>query len=187
MGAVVAFSAHAQSASSAQDEDEQGAAAIEEVVVTGSRIRRRNLETVSPVIQIEAESFDARGAVRAEELVNRLPQVTPARSGNTVEASTAEVNLRGLGAQRTLVLVNGHRLPYGSPLHIAADINQIPLILLGDVEVLTGGASATYGSDALAGVVNFKLRDDFEGFRFQTTFSGYQHNNDNDSLQSMIN
>jgi outer membrane receptor protein involved in Fe transport len=181
-----ASSAHAQSREGEAGNDNGPDAAIEEVVVTGSHIRRANLESVSPILQVEADAFDARGAVRPEELINRLPQVTPARSSSTVEATTAEVNLRGLGAQRTLVLVNGHRLPYGSPLHVASDINQIPLILLENVEVLTGGASATYGSDALAGVINFKLRDDFEGVRLQTTFSGYQHHNDNSGIQSMV-
>lgn len=179
-------SAHAQSGESGAADSTGTDAALEVVTVTGSHIRRANLESGSPILQVAAHDFDARGAVRAEELTNRLPQVTPARGGNTVEGTTAEINLRGLGAQRTLVLVNGHRLPYGSPLHLASDINQVPLILLENVEVLTGGASATYGSDALAGVVNFKLRDDFEGVRIQSTFSGYQHNNDNRGIQSML-
>ena len=92
------------------------------------------------------------------------------------------LNLRNLGDERTLVLVNGRRLPAGSPLQggTGADINQIPAALIQRVEVLTGGASATYGSDAVAGVVNFVMVDDFEGVQFDYQFSQYQHDNDNE-------
>src|SRR5262249_24338674 len=133
-------------------------------------------------------NFEERGAVRIEQVLNRMPQITTAANGNTGgrPQGTSQVDLRGLGADRTLVLVNGKRLPYGSPRHIAADLSQIPLILVENVEVLTGGASAVYGSDALAGVVNFKLKDNFEGFRVRANFSGFQHRNDNQVVRDAI-
>lgn len=168
-----------------QDAVPDGTAAVEEITVTGSRIRQANLESVSPILTLKPENFEERGAVRIEHLLNRMPQITTAENGNTGgrPAGTSQVDLRGLGAERTLVLVNGRRLPYGSPRHVPADLQQIPRILIENVEVMTGGSSAVYGSDALAGVVNFTLRDDFEGLRVQTVLSGFQHHNDNRKVQ----
>ena len=124
-----------------------------EIIVTGSRIRSANLESVSPVTQISAEEFADRGVVRTEDLVNQLPQVFAAQGANNSNEATgtAQVDLRGLSPSRTLVLVNGRRLPYGSPKNIPSDVNQVPAALIESVEVLTGGASAVYGSDAIAG------------------------------------
>ncbi|HZH06937.1 MAG TPA: TonB-dependent receptor plug domain-containing protein, partial [Lautropia sp.] len=104
-------------------------------------------------------------------------------------SGTATVNLRGLGSTRTLVLVNGRRLPFGSPLDPAADLNQIPSPLVERVEVLTGGAASIYGSDAVAGVVNFIMQQNFEGIRLEAQYSFYQHNNDygtNGNLREVI-
>lgn len=163
---------------------------IEEVVVTGSRIQKANLVSASPVTQVDASEFKFQGTVRVEDLMRNLPQVysnqnTGVSNGAT---GTATLNLRNLGDERTLVLVNGRRLPSGSPLQggIGADINQIPGSLIQRVEVLTGGASATYGSDAVAGVVNFVMMDDFEGIEFDYQFSQYQHNNDNSRIQQIV-
>lgn len=130
---------------------------VEQIVVTGSRIRSANSESVSPITTVSAEEFESRGVIRTEDLVNALPQVFAAQgsSASNEATGTAQVDLRGLSADRTLVLVNGRRLPYGSPISVPSDLNQIPASLIKSVDVLTGGASAVYGSDAIAGVVNF--------------------------------
>ncbi|MEZ5930034.1 MAG: TonB-dependent receptor plug domain-containing protein [Parvularculaceae bacterium] len=133
------------------------AAQDDEIIVTGSRIPSANAVAASPVTTIGNVEFDIRGTTRVEDLTNTLPQVFAAQGSNTSNGATgtAQVSLRGLGATRTLVLVNGRRLQYGSPISSAPDLNQIPGALVERVEVLTGGASAAYGSDAIAGVVNF--------------------------------
>jgi len=183
---IIASAALAQTADPAPASSEEEA--VSEVTVTGSRIRQRNLESVSPIVEVSAGDFEERGAVRIENVLNSMPQITPAANGNTGgrPPGTSQVDLRGLGPDRTLVLVNGKRLPYGSPRHLAADLNQIPLVLIDSVEVLTGGASAVYGSDALAGVVNFKLKDDFEGLRVRTNLSAFHHRNDNRVVQETV-
>lgn len=159
-----------------------------ELVVTGSRIRSANVESVSPITEVTSEEFAARGVVRTEDLINALPQVFAAQGANNSNEATgtAQVDLRGLSPARTLVLLNGRRLPYGSPKNIPSDVNQIPTALIESVEVLTGGASAVYGSDAIAGVVNFKLLDDFEGLRLIANVSVFQHNNDRDELRDLL-
>ena len=153
---------------------------IQEVVVTGSRISQPNLETTSPVTQVTAEDVITQGVTKIEDLVNQLPQAFAAQNGTVSNGSTgtATVNLRGLGSPRTLVLIDGRRLPYGGVTNSAADLNQIPTAMVERVEVLTGGASAVYGSDAVAGVVNFIMKKDFEGVQFDGQYSLYQHNND---------
>jgi iron complex outermembrane receptor protein len=164
---------------------EEGA---QDIVVTGSRIRSANLESVSPITQVTGEEFQSRGVVRTEDLVNALPQVFAAQGANNSNEATgtAQVDLRGLSPSRTLVLVNGRRLPYGSPKNIPSDVNQVPTALIESVEVLTGGASAVYGSDAIAGVVNFKLMDSFEGVRLSGNISGFQHNNNRSELRDLV-
>lgn len=163
-------------------------ATIEEVVVTGSRIRSPNAESVSPITTLSSDEFESRGVMRTEDLVNALPQVYAAQgsSASNEATGTAQVDLRGLSPDRTLVLVNGRRLPYGSPKSVPSDLNQIPTDLIQSVEVLTGGASAVYGSDAIAGVVNFKLIDDFEGIKFTTNWSKAQHSNDDGTMESLL-
>ena len=167
---------------------EDDVARQETVVVTGSLIPKSgNLVETSPVTQIGSSEFDIRGAVRAEDIVNTLPQAFGAQGSNLANGATgtASVNLRGLGSERTLVLLNGRRLPYGSLNTPAADINFIPSQLVEQVDILTGGASATYGSDAISGVVNFVLDDDFEGLRIDGNYSFFQHNNDGE-LQGLL-
>ena len=168
--------------------DEDDVARQQTVVVTGSLIPQSgNLTATSPVTELGAEQFDIRGTLRAEDLINTLPQAFGAQGGNLANGGTgtASVNLRGLGSERTLVLLNGRRMPYGSINIAAPDINSIPSQLVERVDVLTGGASATYGSDAIAGVVNFVMNDDFEGFRVDGNYSFYQHNNDGE-LQGLL-
>src|SRR5215216_1955493 len=153
---------------------------IQEVVVTGSRIAQPNLETTSPVTQVTADDIAVQGVTRVEDLVNQLPQAFAAQNASVSNGATgtATVNLRGLGSPRTLVLVDGRRMPYGGVTNSAADLNQIPTSMVERVEVLTGGASAVYGSDAVAGVVNFIMKKDFEGVQFDGQYGLYQHNND---------
>ena len=153
---------------------------IQEVVVTGSRIAQPNLETTSPVTQVTAEDVVTQGVTKIEDLVNQLPQAFAAQNATVSNGATgtATVNLRGLGSSRTLVLVDGRRMPYGGVTNSAADLNQIPTAMVERVEVLTGGASAVYGSDAIAGVVNFIMKKDFEGVQVDLQYDLYQHNND---------
>ena len=156
---------------------------IEKFNVTGSRIPAPNLESTSPITQITAQDIKFEAPVSTENLLNNMPQVF-ADQGNMLSngaTGTATVNLRGLGAARTLVLVNGRPLPPGTPTQggYAADLNQIPLQLIQRVEILTGGASAVYGSDAIAGVVNFIMNDHFEGVQFEINHSFYNHDQRN--------
>ena len=145
-------------------------AALQEVVVTGSRVVTPGLESISPLTTISAEELKFSGATRVEDLLNNLPQVFADQGGNLSNGSTgtAGVDLRNLGSQRTLVLINGRRLMPGDPTQNGAsspDLNQIPSALVQRVDVLTGGASAVYGADAVAGVVNFVMMATFEGLR----------------------
>ena len=163
---------------------------LEEVIVTGSRIQRLNLVSSSPVTQVDAEEFLFTGTTRVEDLVKNLPQVY-SYSNSTQQngaTGTATLNLRNLGDERTLTLINGRRMPAGSPVSSGqgADINQIPGALIKRVEVLTGGASSVYGSDAVAGVVNFIMIDDFEGVKLDYQYSGYTHDNDSDRWQDIV-
>ena len=158
---------------------------IQEVVVTGSRIAQPNLTSVSPVTAISSDQIKIEGVTRTEDLINNLPQAFGDFGGNVSNGATgaATVNLRNLGSQRTLVLVNSRRLMPGDPTQNGAaspDLNQIPAALIERVEVLTGGASAVYGADAVAGVVNFIMNDKFEGVRLDTQYGFYQHDNNSD-------
>lgn len=190
IGGAYAMPAMAQDVvpADAAQETETAPETGEDIVVTGSRIRSANLESVSPVLQVSSEEFAQRGVVRTEDLINQLPQVFAAQGANNSNEATgtAQVDLRGLTPSRTLVLVNGRRLPYGSPKNIPSDVNQVPTALIQSVEVLTGGASAVYGSDAIAGVVNFRLQDNFEGFKLVANISGFQHNNNRDELRDLV-
>lgn len=146
----------------AQEAAGEAAAAEDEgfIVVTGSRIARRNVETAAPIAVVDAAEFSLSGTVNVENVINTLPQVVPGTTSfsNNPGNGTASVNLRGLGATRTMVLVNGRRWMFYDTNQIT-DLNTIPQFLLESVDVVTGGASAVYGSDALAGVVNFRLRE----------------------------
>jgi len=190
--AVYAPRAAAQEAPDANNE-------VEEVVVTGSRIVRRDLEVNSPLLTVDRELIEDSAFVSIEEVLNDLPQfmvggvnmsaaaVTNLQAANGLEGGlgtgdafnmsllpnnaqaigivvpgAANVNLRGLGANRSLILIDGHRaMPLNASMIV--DLNTIPSIAIGSMEVITGGASAVYGADALAGVTNIKFREDFEG------------------------
>jgi outer membrane receptor protein involved in Fe transport len=168
-GAVFATPAYAQTetVSSAAEETTEATA----IVVTGSRIQRTDLQSTSPVTVVSAEEFRLTGAVNVEQVLNTLPQVLPGLTGfsNNPGNGAVTLNLRNLGATRTLVLVNGRRWMFYDTNQIV-DLNTIPQFLLGGVDVVTGGASAVYGSDAVAGVVNFNLRD-IEGLELGGSYS----------------
>ncbi|HXS20915.1 MAG TPA: TonB-dependent receptor plug domain-containing protein, partial [Steroidobacteraceae bacterium] len=140
---------------------------LQEVVVTGSRIATPNQTAISPVQFVGAKQFQQVGATRVEDVLNKLPQVFADMNGTSINGGTgtSTIDLRGLGASRTLVMVNGERMPYGDTAVPGADINMIPPALIENVQILTGGASAQYGADAVAGVVNFKLLDNFQGVK----------------------
>jgi iron complex outermembrane receptor protein len=151
---------------------------LEEILVTGSRIVRRDLTAPSPILTVERDVLQESATIGVESVLNQLPQFVPAGSqfeGGGIQASTtsspgaATLNLRGLGTNRNLVLLDGRR-PQPGNASLVVDINTIPSAAIASVEVITGGASAVYGPDAMAGVVNFILRDDFEGIEldFQT-------------------
>jgi iron complex outermembrane receptor protein len=137
--------------------------------------------TSSPVQQLDSEQLTLSGVTRVEDVLASLPQISlDQSSGQAIESiGTATLELRQLGASRTLVLLNGRRLPTNSPADTTsgADINFIPMQLVKRVEVLTGGASSTYGADAVAGVVNFIMIDDFEGVKLDYQFSQNRHDN----------
>ncbi|HLU91884.1 MAG TPA: TonB-dependent receptor plug domain-containing protein, partial [Pedomonas sp.] len=169
-------------------EQEQAAQPIDTIVVTGSRIARPNLESTTPMTIVGAEEVQYQGITRTEDLINSLPQVFSGQGGHIANGAsgTATVDLRGLGASRTLVLVNGRRLMPGDPTVPFPDLNTIPAALIERVDILTGGASTVYGSDAVAGVVNFVMDTTYEGFKVDAQYSFYQHNNDNKSMQELI-
>lgn len=135
-----------------------------EIIVTGSRIPRRDLTSTSPLAVVQDEEFQLSGSANAEQVINTLPQVAPTTTAfsNNPGGGVATINLRGLGSQRNLVLVNGRRYIFFDTGQVV-DINTVPTFLLDSVDVITGGASAVYGSDALAGVTNFRLRTDING------------------------
>ena len=179
---VAAATLGVTSSATAQDAED------DEVIVTGSRLVKQNIVAVSPVTTVSQEDFAVRGVIGVEELVNELPQVFAGQGANIGNGAsgTATVNLRGLGAARTLVMIDGKRMGPGSPNAIPPDLNQIPAALISDVDILTGGAGAVYGSDALAGVVNFKMNREFEGIRLDVNMSTYQHSNNNDGIQDLL-
>jgi iron complex outermembrane receptor protein len=185
------FTSAAAALAGAMPAQAQENATIQEVVVTGSRIAQPNLTSVSPVTAVGSDQIKIEGVTRVEDLINNLPQAFADFGGNLSNGSTgtASVNLRNLGSQRTLVLVNSRRLMPGDPTQNAAaspDLNQIPSALIERVEVLTGGASAVYGADAVAGVVNFIMNDKFEGVRLDAQYSMYQHNNDDSTVTNLL-
>ncbi|WP_197018409.1 TonB-dependent receptor domain-containing protein [Sphingomonas sp. URHD0057] len=176
---AIAFALQAQAPPKQQQPTDVDQATAQPIVITGSRIPRRNLTAVSPVTVVQQEEAKLEGVILTEELLNQLPMVSPSQGAFTSAGATgtSTVDLRGLGAARTLVLLNGRRLIPGDPGEIAPDINAVPSALIERVEVLTGGASSVYGSDAVAGVVNFILDTRLEGLRVDGQASFFQHDN----------
>ncbi|WP_374763188.1 TonB-dependent receptor plug domain-containing protein [Yunchengibacter salinarum] len=144
---------------------------LDEVIVTGSRIKRSGMSAPSPVTVLDAESLALQGEINIANVLNQLPALgstftTASSTGFIGTAGLASLDLRRLGTSRTLVLVNGRRHVATNAGSAAVDINSIPQELVERVEVVTGGASAIYGADAVTGVVNFIMKDDFEGATF---------------------
>ncbi len=168
--ATAGGTAHAQEAGGA-------ATSMQEVTVTGSRIKRQDLEGVGPVAVLDAAYIESTGVTSTESLLQRM-SVSAGVAGNQTNAywtsggwGTAQVNLRGLGANRTLVLLNGRRVVNGGTgANSAVDLNMIPTSLIERIEVLKDGASALYGADAVSGVVNIVTKSGFEGLEFASKF-----------------
>jgi iron complex outermembrane recepter protein len=162
---------------------------IEEVVVTGSRIARANTSAPTPIISVDAMNIEMTGQLNTAEILRQLPAVgVSGISSSNSNFSTSggginTINLRNLGEDRTLVLVNGRRYISGLAGSAAVDFNTVPTELIDRVEVITGGASAIYGSDALAGVVNIILKDDFEGMQFTSQYGEQMKEGDDERLR----
>jgi len=168
--------------------EEEAVEKVERIEVTGSRIKRTDIETASPVQVTTAEEIEVAGFTRVEDMMNSLPQLEASSTAfqSNGASGTATLDLRGMGSQRTLVLINGRRMQAGGIYSQSADINQIPAALIKRVDVMTGGGSSTYGADAVAGVVNFVMDDQFEGFEVNIGSTAYQHDNDNDYIQGLM-
>jgi iron complex outermembrane receptor protein len=164
------------------------AASTTEVVVTGSRIPQPNLTSVSPVTSVTNEEIKTTGTVNIEDLLNNLPQVAAEQGGSISNGATgtATVNLRNLGSNRTLVLIDGRRLGPGDPTEPVADLNFIPTQLVDRVEIDTAGASSVYGSDAVGGVVNFIMKKDYEGVSLDANYGFYNHDNGNSGIENLV-
>ena len=187
IGLVVA---HALLASSATAKE--AAPSLEEIQVTGSRIKRQDLEGVGPVTVFDAQDIQATGVTSTETLLQRF-SASAGFAGNQTNSywtgngyGTAQVNLRGLGINRTLVLLNGRRIVYGGTgANSAVDLNMIPTSIIERIEVLKDGASAVYGADAVAGVVNIITREEFDGFEIASQY-GQTSEGDGDELAANV-
>jgi iron complex outermembrane receptor protein len=144
-----------------------------DIVVTGSRIARPNLEANSPIAVVSGEDVVEQADITIEQYLNTLPQINAAgttTSNNPPNGGQANIDLRGLGANRNLVLIDGRR-PMVSASSQTVDLNTIPQGLIERIEVITGGAGATYGADAIAGVANIRMKNDFEGIDLRATYA----------------
>src|ERR1700704_679113 len=163
---------------------------IEEVVITGSRIAGPNLTSTSPIQVVSSKDIQTSGKTDINDIILQLPQnydnglgqdLGNRTSGLTTAGGVATADLRGLGPNRTLVLVDGIRLGIGSPYTFiqspAPDLDQIPTFLVDRVDGVTGGASATYGSDAIAGVINFIMKKNFQGVQVDGQLGENWHDN----------
>ena len=183
--------------------DDSDEAEPEEVVVTGSRIARTQYEVAQPVTIIYGEEYENRGYTNAADALFDVPGIGVTNSltngsggsfGNQSSLSVGQAlaNNFGLGSGRTLVLVNGRRFvgstsPFGSGgSGNAVDINNIPSVMIDRVEIVNAGGSAVYGSDAIAGVINYVLRDDYEGAAMTLTYDDYAGMSSDTSFQAVM-
>jgi outer membrane receptor protein involved in Fe transport len=183
VAALVAYSSSAAAQSVVEGASPQETSQTE-ITVTGTRIQQPGLISTSPVTTVDSDEIRLQGATNIENVLNRLPQVTADANENVSNGSdgTARVNLRNLGSNRNLVLVNGQRL---LPIQ-ATDVNFLPSFLVDRVDVMTGGASAVYGSDAISGVVNFVLRKDLNGVLADVQYGFSNHHNDDQARRALI-
>ena len=170
-GLIASVSTSAITVSTAAYAEEE--AKVERIAVTGSRIQRQDMETASPVTVIDAATIKAEGFTSVDQMLQAQTSMAGAAVGSSTNNGAdgvAQVDLRGMGSQRTLVLLNGRRMVNsGSGADSAVDLNSIPVAMIARVEILKDGASAVYGSDAIAGVVNIITKKDFEGFQIDVT------------------
>lgn len=155
--------------------DQSEPAGSEEIVVTGSLIARPDYQSNSPIVSIGAEAIAGTGQITVERALAQMPQfaggfgqANTSTTGTGLNGGQANASLRGLGSKRVLILLEGKRIQPSNP-DGSIDLNTIPEALIGNIEVITGGASTTYGSDATAGVVNFRLKRDFQGLQLRAT------------------
>jgi outer membrane cobalamin receptor len=168
---------------------QDGADDVEEVVVTGTRLSDPNLSSVSGVVAVDAGDIAGRGAVAIEDLLADLPQISLGQDVTDANGAngSSTISLRGIGSDRTMTLINGKRMAPGTINGgSAANINNIPVQMVKEVQIVTGGASSVYGSDAIGGVVNFILDDNFQGFKASYTHSFYNHKNDNSAMRKLV-
>jgi iron complex outermembrane recepter protein len=171
----------------------EGEEELDEITVTGSRIVRRDLNAPSPIVTVSTEQLENTATTSLETVLNKLPQFAPgqsqfvsgAQSGPTSTPGAATLNLRGLGANRNLVLVDGRR-PQPANAALVVDINTIPQAAIQGVEVITGGASAVYGPDAIAGVTNFLLKKNFQGLSLDVQSGLTQEGDGSDTRVSAL-
>lgn len=193
LGLVLAHPALAQQTDAAEEStaDDGGARPSQEaredsdpgrdILVTGTRIRRTDVSTATPITVVDKEMIAQRGLGRLDETLSAIPQIAPMlgeRGSNDPRLGPSRISLRKLGAGRTLTLLNGERM--------TNDVNIIPSALIERVDVLTGGASAVYGSDAIAGVVNFIVKRRFDGLELNAEASTQQSTNDNRMMLRLL-
>ena len=162
-------------------------AELEQIVVTGSRIARPDYESASPVVSVSQQLFQQSGSASVDTVINALPQFVPSitsTSNNPSNAGQSNIDLRGLGSNRVLVLMDGRRVVPANGTG-TVDLNLLPSSLIQNVEIISGGASAVYGSDAISGVVNFRLNTDFEGLELDGTY-GITEQGDGQEYQGTI-
>lgn len=171
------------------------AAAQQQVEITGSRIARPNLTSGTPVVSVSAQSMADLGLENFADMATQLPQFAPAFGESRTQSTFSGVaasglnraNLRNLSSTRTLVLINGRRVPGGSSTSTAVDFNNLTTANVDRIEIITGGASAIYGADAVAGVVNILTRKNFEGIEFTASYGQAEKgDNVNPSLSVMM-
>jgi outer membrane receptor protein involved in Fe transport len=171
--------------------DDEADKPLLEIVVVGSHFATPNASSTSPVMVIDAEELKHQGTARAEDLLDNMPQLNAGLNNSSNGAGvspvtgTATADLRGIGSFNTLVLMNSRRLNPGDSINPSPDLNAIPTILVKRVEVLTGGASSIYGSDAISGVVNFVMDTEYTGAKLETEYGINQTNNSNTAIQSI--
>jgi outer membrane receptor protein involved in Fe transport len=174
---------------------DQPASQVSEVVITGSRIARRDFVAPSPIVTVTNQQLTKTAEVGLEAQLNKLPQFVPGNTqfsgaGDVQESPTntpgaATLNLRGLGPNRNLVLLDGRRAqPFNASL--AIDLNSLPSAAVDNVEIITGGAAAVYGADAIAGVVNFKLKRNFTGVEFDGQYGVTGHGDGQEYQASVL-
>ncbi len=191
-GAVLGIGALGSAATrGAEPTDDEADKPLLEIVVVGSHFATPNASSISPVMVVDAEEMKHQGTARAEDLLDSMPQLNAGLNNSSNGAGvspvtgTATADLRGIGSFNTLVLMNSRRLNPGDSINPSPDLNAIPSILVKRVEVLTGGASSIYGSDAISGVVNFVMDTAFTGAKLETEYGINQASNGNTAVQDI--